>query len=73
MLKQTTLILNSHYLILLTKKLKKHIRECEEEIETIKTLPYYTIFKRYAEQERDLQELQKKLERLQLQSQFTDE
>lgn len=46
------------------KKLKKRIRECEEEIQTIKTLPYYTIFKRYAEQERDLQEAQKKLQKI---------
>jgi hypothetical protein len=37
------------------------ITECEAEIENIKTLPYYTIFNRWAEQEADLQKLEEKL------------
>ena len=57
-------LLSSHYLILLKKKLQRRIRECEAEIETIKTLPYYRIFNRYGEQERDLRAVELKLEKL---------
>jgi hypothetical protein len=42
----------------------KLITECEAEIENIKTLPYYTIFNRLAEQEADLQKLEEKLKEL---------
>jgi hypothetical protein len=53
------------------KQLKRSIRECEAEIENIKSLPYYSIFKRDAEQEADLRELYHKLEELQSQLAIT--
>lgn len=46
------------------KKLLKRIRECEKQIENLKTLPYYTIFKQKAEQQQDIQAVTQKLEKL---------
>jgi hypothetical protein len=46
------------------KRLRRLIRECEDEIENLRTLPYYRIFKRQAEQEADLKELQLKIKSL---------
>lgn len=49
------------------KKLKKRIRECEEQIENLKTLPYYTIFNQRAQQQKDIAAVQEKLSSLQSQ------
>lgn len=46
------------------KKLLKRIRECEKQIENLKTLPYYTLFKQKAEQQHDIQAATNKLEKL---------
>ena len=46
------------------KKLLKRIRECEKQIENLKTLPYYTIFKQKTEQQQDIQAVTQKLEKL---------
>jgi hypothetical protein len=43
------------------KKLKRRIRQCEAEIESIRTLPYYTLFNRESERAADLQEAVNKL------------
>ncbi len=48
-------------------KIKKRIRECEEEIENLKALPYYTIFNLQAEQEKDIAAVQEKLSSFQSQ------
>lgn len=46
------------------KKLLKRIRECEKQIDNLKTLPYYTLFKQQAEQQKDIAAVMKKLEKL---------
>ncbi|MFP9098901.1 hypothetical protein ACLI09_07595 [Flavobacterium sp. RHBU_24] len=43
------------------KKLKRRIRQCEAEIENIRTLPYYTLFNRESERAADLQKAINKL------------
>jgi len=43
------------------KKIKRRICECEQQINNIKALPYYTIFNRRAEQQADLKQLEEKL------------
>lgn len=59
----------------MTKHLKKLdkldtlIRECEEELENIKTLPYYTLFKQQAQQTEDEKALRSRLAGLQAQKQ----
>ena len=47
-----------------TKKLMKRIRECETELQTIKTLPYYSIFKQEGQRQKDIAAAEKKLEKL---------
>jgi len=46
------------------KKLLKRIRECEKQIDDLKTLPYYTLFKQQAEQQKDIAAVMRKLEKL---------
>lgn len=48
----------------LPKKLLKRIRECEKQLDNLKTLPYYTLFKQQAEQQKDIAAVMKKLEKL---------
>jgi len=47
------------------KKLKRRIRQCEAEVETIRTLPYYTLFNRENERAADLEKALRKLNSLQ--------
>lgn len=47
------------------KKLNRRIRQCEAEIETIRTLPYYTLFNRESERAADLEQALRKLNSLQ--------
>lgn len=49
------------------KRLRRLIRECEDEIQNLQTLPYYSLFNRQAEQEADLKELQVKITNYKLQ------
>jgi hypothetical protein len=51
------------------EKLNERICECEKELENIKTLPYYTLFKQHAQQAEDQKALLIKLAGLQLQKQ----
>ena len=44
------------------KRLNKFIRECEQEAATIRTLPYYRIFRQEAQQKADLFAVQLRLE-----------
>jgi len=44
------------------KRLNKFIRECEQEATTIRTLPYYRIFRQEAQQKADLFAVQLRLE-----------
>ena len=46
------------------KRMRRLIRECEEELANIGTLPYYSLFNRRAEQEADMQALKAKIIRL---------
>jgi hypothetical protein len=49
------------------QKLKKRIRECETQIDNLKTLPYYSIFKQEGQRQKDIAAVEKKLEKLQSQ------
>jgi len=49
------------------KKLKRRICKCKAQIETVRTLPYYTLFNRMEEREADLNRLGQKLKSLQSQ------
>lgn len=46
------------------EKLKHRIRECEQQIDNLKTLPYYSIFKQEGQRKRDIEKAEKKLMRL---------
>lgn len=46
------------------KELLKKIRKCEAKIENLKTLPYYTVFKLYGQQQKDIEKAQRKLHNL---------
>jgi len=46
------------------KKLLKRIRKCEKQIDNLKTLPYYTLFKQQKEQQNDIAAVMRKLEKL---------
>lgn len=46
------------------EKLSTRIRECEAEMQNLKTLPYYTVFKQQAQQQKDLQQAGQRLEKL---------
>lgn len=46
------------------KKLKRRIRECETQIDNLKTLPYYSIFKQEGQRQKDIAKVEKKLMRL---------
>jgi len=47
-----------------TNKLLKRIRECEAQIDNLKTLPYYSIFKQEGQRQKDIAAVEKKLMRL---------
>ena len=47
------------------KKLKHRIRECEQQIDNLKTLPYYSIFKQEGQRQKDIEKAEKKLISLQ--------
>ncbi|WP_458844105.1 hypothetical protein [Flavobacterium hauense] len=49
------------------KKLKRRIRKCEQQIDNLKTLPYYTVFKLYGQQQKDIAKVERKLHSLQSQ------
>jgi predicted nucleic acid-binding Zn-ribbon protein len=46
------------------KKLKRLITEFEKELENLKTLPYYRLFKQETEQQKDIAAVTEKLEKL---------
>lgn len=46
------------------KRLRRLIRDAEEELQNILTLPYYTIFNRKAEQQTDILQLKTKIAKL---------
>lgn len=48
----------------ITKKLLERIRKCEKQIDNLKTLPYYTLFKQQTEQQNDIAAVMQKLEKL---------
>ncbi len=48
------------------KRLRQLIRLAEDELQNIRTLPYYTIFNRQTEQKADILQLQTKIKNLQL-------
>lgn len=43
------------------KRLRQLMRQAEDELQNIQTLPYYTIFNRVAEQQTDILQLQTKI------------
>jgi hypothetical protein len=47
-----------------TNKLLKRIRECETQIDNLKALPYYSIFKQEGQRQKDIAAVEKKLEKL---------
>lgn len=48
------------------KRLRQLIRQAEEELQNIFTLPYYTVFNKEAEQQADILQLQTKIRNLKL-------
>ena len=46
------------------KKLLRKIRKYEQELENLKTLPYYRLFKQETEQQKDIAAVTEKLEKL---------